>query len=53
MHLFISENNKFISCFYSESITGLIKALNQIDTANKKNNANLYCYEKKSLVMNY
>ena len=46
MHLYIKDNNKFIDCFYSESITGLTKAINQI-YGNHKFSAILYCYEKK------
>jgi len=47
MHLNINENNKLISCFYSESITGINKAIDQIDATNKKICATLYCNEKK------
>ena len=47
MQLKIKENNKLINCFYSESITGLNKAINQIDTVNKKINATLCINEKK------
>ena len=47
MHLHINENNEFTNCLYSESLTGLSRAINQIDTANKKISATLYCYEKK------
>ena len=47
MHLHIKEDYKIISCFYSESITGLNKAINKIDTANKKISATLFCYEQK------
>jgi len=48
MHLYIKDNNNFISCFYSESIAGLTKAIYQIDTNNNnKYSAILYCYEKK------
>ena len=47
MHLYIEDNyNNFTSCFYSESITGLTKAIYQIDPDNKIS-ATLYCYEKK------
>ena len=47
MHLNIKDNNKLINCFYSESLTGLNKAIYQINKVNKKISANLYCYEKK------
>jgi len=48
MQLNIKNNkNKLINCFYSESITGLNKAINQIDTANKSINATLYIDEQK------
>ena len=47
MHLNITENDKLINCFYSESITGLYKAIYPIDTLNKKISATLYCDEKK------
>ena len=47
MQLKIKDNNKLINCFYSESITGLNKAINQIDTVNKNINATLYIDEKK------
>tara|TARA_B100000212_G_scaffold295913_1_gene239112 strand:- start:21 stop:674 length:654 start_codon:yes stop_codon:yes gene_type:complete len=47
MHLKIKENNKLISSFYSESIVGLNKAIHQINPANKKISATLYCNEKK------
>ena len=47
MHIYIEENNKFINCFYSESITGLNKAIYQINTVNKKISASLYCCDKK------
>ena len=47
MHLYINENNKCINCFYSESIAGIFKALDQIEMINKKVTANLYCYEEK------
>ena len=47
MHLNIEDDHKLINCFYSESITGLKKAIYQIDTVNKKINASLYCYDKK------
>jgi len=47
MQLKIKDNNKLINCFYSESITGLNKAIYQIDTDNKNINATLYIDEKK------
>ena len=47
MYLEIKENNKLINCFYSESITGLIKHFYQIETANKKISAILHCDETK------
>ena len=47
MRLKIKENNKLINCFYSESITGLNKAIYQIGTDNKNINATLYIDEKK------
>ena len=47
MQLKIKDNNKLISCFYSESFTGLNKAIYQIDTKNKNINAILYIDEKK------
>ena len=47
MQLNIKNNNKLINCFYSESITGLNKAIDQIDTINKNINATLYIDEKK------
>tara|TARA_Y100001978_G_scaffold42124_1_gene37553 strand:- start:46 stop:699 length:654 start_codon:yes stop_codon:yes gene_type:complete len=47
MQLNITENNKLICCFYSESIRGLNKAIYQIDTDNKKISAVLYCDDKK------
>ena len=47
MQLYINENNKFINCFYSDTINGLNKSINRIDTVNKKISATLYCYEKK------
>ena len=47
MHLYIKENNKFIDCLYSKSITGMYRAIDQIEITNKKLNANLYCYEEK------
>ena len=47
MHLSFKENNKLISYFYSESIIEMNKAKYQIDTANKKIIATLYCNEKK------
>jgi len=47
MHLYIKENNKFIDCLYSESITGMYRAIDQIEMINKKLIANLYCYEEK------
>ena len=47
MQLNITENNKLICCFYSESIRGLNKAIYQIDTHNKKISAVLYCDDKK------
>ena len=47
MHLLFNENNKLINCFYSESISGLKKAIYQINKTNKEITASLYCYEKK------
>ena len=47
MHLNIKENNKIISCFYSESITGLNKAIHKINKDNKKISATLFANEKK------
>ena len=47
MQLKIKDNNKLINCFYSESITGLNKAIYQIDTDNKNIIATLYINEKK------
>jgi len=47
MQLNIHENNKYKSCFYSESIAEFNKAIHQIDTDNKKFSAMLNCYEKK------
>ena len=47
MRLKIKDNNKLINCFYSESITGLHKAIYQIGTDNKNINATLYIDEKK------
>jgi len=47
MHLYIKDNNKFINCFYSESIAGFNKTIDQIDKINKNISAILYCYEKK------
>ena len=47
MHLNIQENNKLISCFYSESIIGFNRAVHQIAAVNKKLCAYLYCDEKK------
>ena len=47
MRLKIKDNNKLINCFYSESITGLNKAIYQIGTDNKNINATLYIDEKK------
>ncbi len=46
MHLHIRDNDNFINCFYSESITGLNKAISQIDSSYKKKSATLFCYEK-------
>ncbi len=46
MKLVIKENHKFIS-FFSDTIVGFNKYINQIDTVNKKISANLYCNEKK------
>jgi len=51
MQLKILENSKLISCFHSESITGLNKTLNQINTVNKKFTAILYCNEAKISVV--
>ena len=47
MHLYIKENNKFINCFYSESMAGIFLAIDQIEIINKKLSANLYCVEEK------
>ena len=47
MHLNIEENNKLINCFHSKSLTGLMKAIYQFDTVNKKISASLYCSEQK------
>ena len=47
MQLKIKDNNKLINCFYSETITGLNKAIYQIDTDNKNIIATLYINEKK------
>ena len=47
MHLNIKENNKLINCFYSESITELITASDQIDTDKKEICADLHCSEKR------
>ena len=47
MRLKIKDNNKLINCFYSESITGLNKAIYQIGTDNKNINATLYIDEKR------
>ena len=47
MHLDIKENNKFINCFYSKSMAGIFKAIDQIKMINKKLSANLYCHEEK------
>ena len=47
MRLKIKDNNKLINCFYSEYITGLNKAIYQIDSDNKNINATLYIDEKK------
>ena len=47
MHLYIQYNNKYISCFYSESITGFNNINYQVDAINKKISAKLHCYEKK------
>ena len=47
MHLNFKENNKLISCFYSESILEMNQAIYQIDSVNKKISATLYCNEKK------
>ncbi len=47
MHLQIKENNKLISCFYSQSITGLNKAIYQINKTDKQICATLFCNEKK------
>jgi len=48
MHLEIKENNKLISHFHSESITGFNKTKYQIYTVNKNIYANLYLYEIKN-----
>ena len=50
MELRIKNNNKLINCFYSETITGLNKAIYQIDTDNKNIIATLYINEKKNLL---
>ncbi len=47
MHLYIKKNNKVINCFYSESIQGFNKAINQIENSNKKISAILNCFEEK------
>ncbi len=47
MRLKIKNNNKLINCFYSESITGLNKAIYQIGTDNKNINATLHINDKK------
>lgn len=47
MHLEIKENNKFISCFYSESIMGFRKDINLIGKAKVNISADLYINEKK------
>ena len=47
MHLHITENNKPTEYFYSESLMGFSRAINNIDTINKTINASLYCYERK------
>ena len=47
MHLDIKENNKFINCFYSKSMAGIFKSIDQIEMINKKLSANLYCHEEK------
>ena len=46
MKLVIKENHKFIS-FFSDTIVGFNKYINQIDTVNKKISAVLYCDEKQ------
>ena len=46
MQLIIKENHKCIS-FFSNTIVGFNKYINQIDTVNKKISADLYCNEKK------
>ena len=47
MHLDIKENNKFINYFYSKSMAGIFKSIDQIEMINKKLSANLYCHEEK------
>ena len=47
MHLKIKDNNQLTSFFYSESLMGFNKSVDQIDTNNKKISAELYCDEEK------
>ena len=47
MQLKIKDNTKIINCFYSESITGLNKAIYQIDAINNNLNATLIIDDKK------
>ena len=47
MQLKIKDNTKLINCFYSESITGLNKAIYQIDAINNNLNATLIIDDKK------
>ncbi len=47
MHLCITENNKLINCFQLKSLSDLDKAIDQIDTVNKKISASLYSDEEK------
>ena len=47
MHLYLKKNNKFINCFYSESITKFNKSINAINNVNETISAILCCYEEK------
>ncbi len=47
MQLKIKDNTKLINCFYSESITGLNKAIYQIEAINNNLNATLIIDDKK------
>ena len=47
MHLNIIENNTLIICYSSESISGLNKAIIQLNAANKNMIAILYCNKSK------